>query len=234
MRSRRPASPWTWDHQGMGAGVFARTGDPLPAATLASIRSTGVALKGPVETPVTSGMRSVNLALRRELELFACVRPCRLYPGVPAYYDAVDLIVVRENIEDMYTGIEFEEGTAATTELIGFVAETSGRRCAPTPASPSRRSRSSGANASCGSRSTWRSSGGDRRHGRSQGEHHEVHRWAVPGGRPARGRRVPGGRVRGSDHRRALHAADPGARTLRRPGACRTSTATSCPTWRRA
>ena len=116
-----------WDHQDMGAGIFARIGDPLPAATLASIRSTGVALKGPVETPVTSGMRSVNLALRRELELFACVRPCRLYPGVPAYYDAVDIVVVRENIEDMYTGIEFEEGTAATTELIRFVSETSGQ-----------------------------------------------------------------------------------------------------------
>ena len=72
-------------------------------------------------------MRSVNLAMRRELDLFACVRPCRLYPGVPAYYDAVDLIVVRENIEDMYTGIEFEEGTAATTELIRFVSETSGQ-----------------------------------------------------------------------------------------------------------
>ena len=117
----------TWDHQGMGAGIFARMGDPLPAATLASIRANGVALKGPVETPVTSGMRSVNLALRRELDLFACVRPCRLYPGVPACYDAVDLIVVRENIEDMYTGIEFEEGTSATTELIRFVSEASGR-----------------------------------------------------------------------------------------------------------
>lgn len=119
--------PVEWDHQEMGAGIFARTGDPLPAATLASIRATGVALKGPVETPVTSGMRSVNLALRRELELFACVRPCRLYPGVTASYDAVDLIVVRENIEDMYTGIEFEEGTPATTELIRFVSELSGR-----------------------------------------------------------------------------------------------------------
>jgi isocitrate dehydrogenase (NAD+) len=116
-----------WDHRDMGAGIFARIGDPLPADTLASIRSTGVALKGPVETPVTSGMRSVNLALRRELELFACVRPCRLYPGVPAYYDAVDLVVVRENIEDMYTGIEFEEGTPDTTELIRFVSEMGGR-----------------------------------------------------------------------------------------------------------
>ena len=61
-----------WDPQEMGAGAFARTGDPLPRATLDSIRDTGVALKGPVETPVTSGMRSVNLALRRELDLYAC------------------------------------------------------------------------------------------------------------------------------------------------------------------
>jgi isocitrate dehydrogenase (NAD+) len=117
-----------WDRQEMGAGAFARTGEPMPAATLASIRETGVALKGPVETPVTSGMRSVNLALRRELDLFACVRPCRLYPGVPSAYDAVDLIVVRENVEDMYTGIEFEEGLPATTELIRFVADTSGQQ----------------------------------------------------------------------------------------------------------
>ena len=117
-----------WDAQEMGAGAFARTGDPLPAATLASIRETGVALKGPVETPVTSGMRSVNLAMRRELDLFACVRPCRLYPGVPSVYDAVDLIVVRENIEGMYTGIEFEMGTVATKELIRFVEDTTDRR----------------------------------------------------------------------------------------------------------
>jgi isocitrate dehydrogenase (NAD+) len=117
-----------WDHQEMGAGAFARTGHPLPPATLASIRETRVALKGPVETPVTSGMRSVNLAMRRELDLFACVRPCRLYPGVPSVYETVDLLVVRENIEDLYTGIEFEMGTPQTRELIGFLQEMTGRR----------------------------------------------------------------------------------------------------------
>jgi len=69
----------------------------------------------------------VNLALRRELDLYACVRPCRLYPGVPTYYDQVDLIVVRENTEGMYTGIEFEMGTAETRELIRFVGERSER-----------------------------------------------------------------------------------------------------------
>ncbi len=116
-----------WDHQEMGAGAFSRRGDPLPDATLASIERNGVALKGPVETPVTSGLRSVNLAMRRDLDLFACVRPCRLYPGVPSVYDAVDLIVVRENTEDMYTGIEFEVGTPQTHELIRFVEERSSR-----------------------------------------------------------------------------------------------------------
>jgi len=117
-----------WDRQEMGAGAFARTGHPLPPATLASIRETRVALKGPVETPVTSGMRSVNLAMRRELDLFACVRPCRLYPGVPSVYGRVDLLVIRENIEDLYTGIEFEMGTVQTRELIGFLQEMTGRR----------------------------------------------------------------------------------------------------------
>ena len=95
----------------MGSGAFARTGDPLPAATLDSIRATRVALKGPVETPPASAMRSVNLALRQTLDLYANVRPCRLYAGVPSVYDAVDVVVVRENTEGMYTGIEFEMGT---------------------------------------------------------------------------------------------------------------------------
>jgi isocitrate dehydrogenase (NAD+) len=117
-----------WDRQEMGAGAFARTGSPLPAATLASIRGTGVALKGPVETPVTSGLRSVNVTLRQDLDLFACVRPCRRYPGVPSVYGDVDLIVVRENTEGMYTGIEFAMGEPDTKELLRFIEAASGRR----------------------------------------------------------------------------------------------------------
>jgi isocitrate dehydrogenase (NAD+) len=117
-----------WERQEMGSGAFARTGDPLPAETLASIRASRVALKGPVETPVTSGLRSLNLRLRRELDVYANVRPCKLYAGVPSVYDAVDLVVVRENIEGSYTGIEFEMGTAATKELIRFIEDTTGRR----------------------------------------------------------------------------------------------------------
>jgi len=120
-----------WERQDMGAGAFARTGDPLPPATLDSIRASRVALKGPIETPVTSGLRSANLTLRQGLDLFANVRPCKLYPGVPSRYDRVDLVVVRENTEGMYTGEELEMGTPATAELIRFIAETTGRAVRP-------------------------------------------------------------------------------------------------------
>ncbi len=117
-----------WERMPMGAGAYSRTGNALPAETIASIRSNRVALKGPIETPVTSGLRSSNLELRRTLDLYANVRPCRLYAGVPSVYDAVDLIVVRENTEGMYTGLEFEMGTVAVKELIGFVEDATGRR----------------------------------------------------------------------------------------------------------
>jgi isocitrate dehydrogenase (NAD+) len=117
-----------WDRRPMGAGAFSRTGRTLPAATVDAIRETRVALKGPVETPVTSGLRSTNLELRKTLDLYANVRPCRLYPGVPSVYGAVDLIVVRENTEGMYTGFEFEEGTVAVKELMRFVEGTTGLR----------------------------------------------------------------------------------------------------------
>jgi len=123
--------PVEWDRQDMGAGAFSRTGDPLPASTIAAITETRVALKGPIETPVTSGLRSANLSLRQGLDLFANVRPCRLYPGVPSLYDRVDLIVVRENTEGMYTGEELEMGTEAAAELIRYVHDTTGRSIRP-------------------------------------------------------------------------------------------------------
>ena len=114
-----------WDLRDMGGAAIERVGEPLPAATLDSIRKNGVALKGPITTPPE--LRSVNVTLRRRLDLFACVRPCRLYVGVPSVYESVDFIVVRENTEGMYTGIEFELGSAKTKELISFVGETTGR-----------------------------------------------------------------------------------------------------------
>jgi isocitrate dehydrogenase (NAD+) len=116
-----------WEYQEMGAGASSRAGDPLPRATLDAIRVSRVALKGPIETPAASGLRSINLTLRQRLDLFANVRPCRHYEGVPTPYEEVDLLVVRENTEGMYTGIELEMGTAAVEELIRFIERTTGR-----------------------------------------------------------------------------------------------------------
>jgi isocitrate dehydrogenase (NAD+) len=115
-----------WDVRPMGAEAFAATGDPLPAETLEAIRTSRVALKGPIDTPVRSGLRSTNMALRNTLDLFANVRPCKHYKGVPSRYDDVDLVVVRENTEGMYTGIELEQGTLEVTDLIAFVKATTG------------------------------------------------------------------------------------------------------------
>ncbi|MDP9184310.1 MAG: isocitrate/isopropylmalate family dehydrogenase [Actinomycetota bacterium] len=115
-----------WDRRDMGAEALAQLGTPLPPATLDAIRSSRVALKGPIETPISSGLRSINMSLRNELDLFANVRPCKRYPGVPSPYDHVDMVVVRENTEGMYTGIELEHGTPEVAELIAFVAATTG------------------------------------------------------------------------------------------------------------
>ncbi len=106
-----------WVVEEAGASVVAREGTPLPGRVLESIRRTRVALKGPITTPVGSGFRSVNVALRHELDLFAAVRPSRSLPGVPTRYPDVDLVVIRENTEDLYAGIEFERGTPETQEL---------------------------------------------------------------------------------------------------------------------
>lgn len=118
----------SWDRVDMGAGAFARTGSPLPGPTLDSIQGNRVALKGPIETPITSGLRSANVSLRQELDLFANVRPCHRYRGVPSVYGDVDLIVIRENTEDSYTGYEFEMGTPAVAELGRFIEGATGRR----------------------------------------------------------------------------------------------------------
>ena len=113
-----------WDVANAGADVMAKYGTPLPESVLASVRKNKVALKGPITTPVGSGFRSVNVALRKELGLYACVRPCKTYSGVPSFYSDVDIVVVRENTEDLYAGIEFEKGTPEAAALIKLVAET--------------------------------------------------------------------------------------------------------------
>jgi isocitrate dehydrogenase (NAD+) len=117
-----------WDVQPAGAGVMeAHGGNPLPGATLASIRRNGVALKGPITTPVGEGFRSVNVQLRQDLDLYAQVRPCKTYQGVRTRYDDVDLIIVRETTEDIYAGIEYEEGSADAVELAAWI-EAHGNR----------------------------------------------------------------------------------------------------------
>ena len=98
-----------------------------PEHVLASIRDNGVALKGPITTPVGGGFRSVNVALRKELDLYAQVRPCKTYQGVRTRFEDVDLVVVRENTEDLYAGIEYEQGTPEAEELIAWIESKGGR-----------------------------------------------------------------------------------------------------------
>ena len=111
-----------WEVHDAGAPAIEEHGTPLPEHVLRSITTNRVALKGPVTTPVGTGFRSINVALRQELDLFASVRPCRLYPGVPSRFDAVDIVVVRENTEDLYEGIEFECSGKEATKLRGFLS----------------------------------------------------------------------------------------------------------------
>lgn len=115
-----------WDEVQAGAGVIEKEGTPLPDKVLDSIKRNKVALKGPITTPVGSGFRSVNVALRKGLDLYACLRPCKLYEGVKSNYTDVDLVVVRENTEDLYAGIEFSAGTPETKNLVEFVKEKTG------------------------------------------------------------------------------------------------------------
>ncbi|MCM8811893.1 MAG: isocitrate/isopropylmalate dehydrogenase family protein [Candidatus Omnitrophica bacterium] len=116
-----------WETHKAGEEAIADFGTPLPDALLESIRRNKVALKGPITTPIGKGFRSVNVALRQALDLYACVRPCRLYPGIPSHYDKVDLVIVRENSEDLYAGIEYDDGTSEVKELIDWVKSHGGK-----------------------------------------------------------------------------------------------------------
>jgi len=112
-----------WDLQEAGVDVMERTGSPLPDSVIASVRRTRCALKAPITTPVGTGFRSINVFLRQELGLYACVRPCKYYPGVRSYFadSGVDIVIVRENTEDLYAGVEFEQGQPETLELINCI-----------------------------------------------------------------------------------------------------------------
>ncbi len=112
-----------WDVQEAGIDVMATKGTPIPDETIASVRRTKCALKAPITTPVGTGFRSINVYLRQELGLYACIRPCKQYKGVRSFFShlPIDIVIVRENTEDLYAGVEFEAGKPETQQLIDFI-----------------------------------------------------------------------------------------------------------------
>ncbi len=118
---------FNWEIAEAGAVVMEKTGTPLPESVIESVKTNRIALKGPVTTPIGTGFRSVNVALRKSLELYSNVRPCKTYPGAPSHYRNVDIVVVRENTEDLYAGIEYEKGTPEAAKLLQLVTETRGK-----------------------------------------------------------------------------------------------------------
>ncbi len=110
-----------WDTVDAGVDVMEKYGTPLPENVLESMRRTHIAYKAPITTPIGTGFRSVNVAFRKEFDLYANVRPAKSYPGVRSKYQNIDLILIRENTEDLYAGIEFEKGAPETKELIQWI-----------------------------------------------------------------------------------------------------------------
>jgi isocitrate dehydrogenase (NAD+) len=117
-----------WEIAEAGIEVMERLGTPLPESTVESIKKNGVALKAPITTPVGKGYRSINVHLRQTLDLYACLRPCKSYKGVRSRYSNIDLVIVRENTEDLYAGIEFEKGKDDTAEIINWLNKRSPRK----------------------------------------------------------------------------------------------------------
>jgi isocitrate dehydrogenase (NAD+) len=112
-----------WDEHPAGEDVYNEEGTPFPDRTLESIKRNKVGIKGPTTTPVGSGFRSVNVLLRKELDLYSCIRPCKAYEGVRTRFPETDIVIVRENTEDLYAGIEFEKGSDGARELIADLAK---------------------------------------------------------------------------------------------------------------
>ncbi len=117
-----------WHIAEAGVEVMERLGTPLPDATVESIKKTGIALKAPITTPVGTGFRSINVHLRQSLDLYACLRPCKSYEGVRSRYSDIDLVLVRENTEDCYAGVEFQSGKDDTDELIRWINQHSQKK----------------------------------------------------------------------------------------------------------
>ena len=120
-----------WDVQIAGQTALEKLGELIPAACIESVRKNTVALKGPMTTPVGKGFRSVNVALRHALDLYACVRPAKSYTGVRSLYRDIDLVLIRENSEDLYAGIEFEQGKPETADLIKTIEKYTKKQIRP-------------------------------------------------------------------------------------------------------
>ena len=118
--------PIQWDIQEAGLDVFEKEGTPLPTRVIDSIKKNKVAIKGPVTTPVGTGFRSVNVTLRQVLDLYCCLRPSRTFRGVRTRFQDIDLVIIRENTEDLYAGIEFEKGTQDAQRIIQLIQELTG------------------------------------------------------------------------------------------------------------
>jgi isocitrate dehydrogenase (NAD+) len=119
--------PIKWDIQEAGLDVFEKEGNPLPQRVLDSIKKNKVAIKGPITTPVGTGFRSVNVTLRQTLDLYCCLRPSRTFKGVRTRFQDIDLVIVRENTEDLYAGIEFAKGSEDVKKLIDLIHDLTGK-----------------------------------------------------------------------------------------------------------
>ena len=115
-----------WEIQNAGEDVYHQEGNPLPDRVLESIRRNKVALKGPITTPVGTGFRSVNVTLRQALDLYSCLRPCKSYAGARTKYSNIDIVIVRENTEDLYAGIEYQKDSEGAKAIIDLVKNISG------------------------------------------------------------------------------------------------------------
>jgi len=120
-----------WDIQHAGEDVYKKEGTPLPDRVIKSIKRNRVAIKGPITTPVGTGFRSVNVTLRQTLDLYSCLRPCKSYRGARTKYENIDLVIVRENTEDLYAGIEYEKGSEGAKAIIDLVKRISGKDIRP-------------------------------------------------------------------------------------------------------
>ncbi|HDZ62630.1 MAG TPA: isocitrate/isopropylmalate dehydrogenase family protein [Nitrospirae bacterium] len=120
-----------WDIQNAGEEVYENEGSPLPDRVLDSIKKNKVAIKGPITTPVGSGFRSVNVLLRQTLDLYACLRPCKSYVGARTKYENIDLVIVRENTEDLYAGIEYQKDSEGAKSIIDLVKRLDGKTIRP-------------------------------------------------------------------------------------------------------